>query len=137
MECCVCWKTIDGETLKENHSFFTRNYSEDHPLRKEEDKHICTTCAHEYEVTKAKELVKPAVDKLADICNRLGTDQSVYIDAICDSFFRTHRYLQNEMMILLQNVLKSLGSHSEDPGYEDARNKWALKFAKHCSTFQY
>ena len=53
-------------------------------------------------------------------------------DAVVESFFRQHRYLQNEMVVFLRNVLVKIGKKA-GTGFEDGRNQWALNWCKKIS----
>ena len=99
-----------------------------------DDVHICVTCAHKERLNnKIKEFL-PFMNTFSDLVNNSVYDHDDIIsDALVACFFRQHRYLQQEMIILLKKIFAKIGEQSGSAMYEDPRNQWALKWCLEVS----
>ena len=71
---------------------------------------------------------REVIATLATLINRSGNDHILRL-AIIDEVRRTHRYLQNELIVCILTALGDLGKLAEDePGdFSDARNEFSMK----------
>jgi hypothetical protein len=124
---CVICRGILGETLQEDEQFAKEEEFMD-------DVHICVVCARKERVQKLVKEYKPFMEKFSHLVNNCAFDHDgLLTDAIVSLFFSEHRYLQNEMLMGLLKILTKIGKESGNVMYEDARNRWGLKWCKEVS----
>jgi hypothetical protein len=73
--------------------------------------------------------VRAAVETLADLANRHTSNDDLLIVAMIEQLLRTHRYIQNDLIVKILTVLGTLGGLYEENEvrYADARNGFAMK----------
>lgn len=132
MKCLACNKPVE----KSGKDWLIRVLKEDGEglYLGDEDMDICMDCAEEQAIqirVGKYEAFFEAFSKMANssIFNYDGTEAK----AVVKLFHKEHRYLQGQMIEFLIKVLGLIGSHSGDSVWEDARNQWALAWAKKAS----
>jgi hypothetical protein len=124
--CVVCRRILGSEVQEDT----------EYPKREEfmEGIHICVDCARKETVNSLVKKYGYLIKDLADLSNSTTCDhEGTLSDALVTVFTQQHRYLQNEIIILLLRIIKKIGALSGDSMYEDPRNQWALKWCREVS----
>lgn len=131
MKCEMCDVEIDGVEVKEDYNIYQDLY----PKLNVEDKHVCKKCGYKVRLDKKIEEYKPAIEQIFDRLNK-SSFSSIDKEAIVSCMQNQHRYLQNEAMLMIYDILFRYGKNSGDVCWEDARNAWGLAWAKAASSIE-
>lgn len=135
MNCMLCGQEIDNDIRREDFQILEELYPEQAGTDFFKDTHVCRDCANKertkVKVEKYKSFVEVVFQKLN--CNSV-TQHDLY--ALVELLHHEHRFLQNEFMTRVLRFLFTYGEGSGNPAYEDARNGWALAWAKAAAAIQ-
>ena len=80
------------------------------------------------------EQMKEVVKAFGDFVNNMSHDYDGSIsDAIVESFFQEHRFLQGEMLAFIYKLLGKIGKRSGNQMWEDDRNKFWIAWAMYAN----
>jgi hypothetical protein len=82
-------------------------------------------------VDKRKEKYAGALKGMYKLVNNMSFDHDDYdSEAIVSLFFGDHRQLQADFLYFIMKILRKIGEKAGDARWTDARNEWAIEWAK-------